>query len=497
MDVGRFFLGLGGEAFKVANYAVLPLWFTRTELAFVNAVASLSRFGNVIVNIISPRLATSYSINVALLPGNVLCILSILCVFSFQALEKYFQSKNQNQVAMFEMVPMNDDSNHEEVQRNSGEIEDATEESKNPLNATSTISTATKFTILTSEEDEDEDNDQLMERRTPASDVEEANDNEEERGESRRYNNFNKKLKHSYDENDDSGGQASVPSATGVAAVSSKFSVSSIFSVLSEFDSTYWLLLASCCLIYACMGPFNNIASSVLLERDYFKAIPSIPHLCQSSYNRPHYCPTSNDYQLPLPQNYSSYFPLTPEDIDCSLPEWKNGCTAEYCQRLTKALEKTSFIMSIPFFLYACFTVPLGRLSDRIGRRLELLLISSIVFFIAHLTLALGNTNAIFSMIGQGIGNCLFITVYWPILPLITDEKIFGKAYGLALSLQNTTYVVMPMILAKIFQESNQQYIPKVELVFVLTSFAGGLPILFLLYQKYCSSGSAVNSFRV
>jgi hypothetical protein len=205
-----------------------------------------------------------------LLPANVLCILSILCVFSFQALEKYFQSKNLNQIATFEMVPMNDDSNHEEVPRNrvdSGEIEDATEETRNPLNAISTATIATKFTILSSEEDEDdEDNDELVERRAPARDLEEDND-VEERGESRRHNNFNKKLKHSYDENDDSNGPASVPSSTGAAPVSS------IFSVLSEFDSTYWLLLASCCLIYACMGPFNNIASSVLLERDYFKAI--------------------------------------------------------------------------------------------------------------------------------------------------------------------------------------------------------------------------------
>jgi hypothetical protein len=88
MDVGRFFLGFGGESFKVANYAFLPEWFTTKELAFVTAIAALSRFGNVIVNILSPVLSTKYSIIVAVMPGNILCLLSVFMVVTLKLIER-------------------------------------------------------------------------------------------------------------------------------------------------------------------------------------------------------------------------------------------------------------------------------------------------------------------------------------------------------------------------------------------------------------------------
>ena len=36
----------------------------------------------------------------------------------------------------------------------------------------------------------------------------------------------------------------------------------------------FWVLVISCVVVYSCVLPFNNISSSLLLERDYFQAPP-------------------------------------------------------------------------------------------------------------------------------------------------------------------------------------------------------------------------------
>lgn len=58
--------------------------------------------------------------------------------------------------------------------------------------------------------------------------------------------------------------------------------------------------------IAGCVLPFNNIASALLLERNYFMEPPNQCHLqsggsCQSDGNQPVGCPTSSYYQPPLP----------------------------------------------------------------------------------------------------------------------------------------------------------------------------------------------------
>jgi len=37
----------------------------------------------------------------------------------------------------------------------------------------------------------------------------------------------------------------------------------------------FWVLVILCVVVYGCVLPFNNIESSLLLERDYFKSPPS------------------------------------------------------------------------------------------------------------------------------------------------------------------------------------------------------------------------------
>ena len=66
----------------------------------------------------------------------------------------------------------------------------------------------------------------------------------------------------------------------------------------------FWVLVMSCMIVYGCILPFNNIASSLLLERDYFMTPDSGCRLqyqgCQNATNQPIGCPSSEWYQVIL-----------------------------------------------------------------------------------------------------------------------------------------------------------------------------------------------------
>jgi hypothetical protein len=46
-----------------------------------------------------------------------------------------------------------------------------------------------------------------------------------------------------------------------------------------QLDKMFWILCLSCVVVYGCVLPFNNIASGILLERNYFTDPPSSCHL--------------------------------------------------------------------------------------------------------------------------------------------------------------------------------------------------------------------------
>ena len=45
-------------------------------------------------------------------------------------------------------------------------------------------------------------------------------------------------------------------------------------SDIKKFQPLFWLLSLSCVVVYGCVLPFNNVASGILLERNFFTAPP-------------------------------------------------------------------------------------------------------------------------------------------------------------------------------------------------------------------------------
>lgn len=292
-----------------------------------------------------------------------------------------------------------------------------------------------------------------------------------------------------------------------------------------KFGILFWLLTISCFVVYGCVLPFNNVASGILLERNYYKPAPSSCHLlhpdqCTSGYLQNGTNPSLSDisgglcsfgpYQAPLlpsSVNFTSsaseksgeweneayvYPNLTTHDIKCSDSFWNSACTSDYCAKESASTEKAGKVMSIPYLISALSSPPLGLLVDKIGRRAQIASLASGLLFIVHLTMAVSHSSPVLPLIGQGIAYSCYAAVIWPSVPLTVDKKFTGTAFGVITSVQNIGLALFPLMIASIYKASGDSYIPNVEFFFM--SCAGlGVAIGLLLNRLDHRHGRKLN----
>jgi len=243
---------------------------------------------------------------------------------------------------------------------------------------------------------------------------------------------------------------------------------------LMTFPFVFWILVTLCITVYGCITPFNNVASSFLLERDYFVKPDSSCQLqntmqCQSANNKPINCPMRTKalwYQPPLPSNYTS---AVISKIDCSLDQYSNAgsCTFYYCEALLNAEKEAGVIMSIPYFISAILSPIVGFLVDQYGYRAIVATCAPIAIIIVHTLLGFSKSNPIPPLVGQGLAYTGFASVLWPSIPLVIEEKYIGFAFGVLTSVLNIGSAAIPPIVALINTRSNHKYIPNVEVLFI------------------------------
>mmetsp|Transcript_1682 Transcript_1682/g.2961 ORF Transcript_1682/g.2961 Transcript_1682/m.2961 type:complete len:576 (+) Transcript_1682:21-1748(+) len=262
-----------------------------------------------------------------------------------------------------------------------------------------------------------------------------------------------------------------------------------------SFPLPFWILVVSCVVVYGCVLPFNNIASSLLLERDFFMEPPSSctlenPNECQLNGNNPVNCPSSKWYQPPLPYdlyiNDVYYAELQDSDIDCGDDEWSEdgACTYEYCKRQDDGIEQASFIMSIPYVISACLSPVLGGFVDRFGQRAVIATLAPLSLVVVHLLMAISDVSPIGPMVGQGIAYSAFAAVIWPSVPLVVEKRLTGLGYGVITAVQNAGLAGFPLVVATIYS-IDDEYIPKVEFFFVSLACLGVVVGLYLNYYDY------------
>lgn len=485
MLLGRTVYGFGGENISVATSTLTSKWFQGKELALSFGInLAVSRMGSVVNNLISPKLANQKGTPMAIWFGVLMNSISVVCAVVICVLTKRGERERERDR---QLVPLAADSLTDPLLEND---EARNEDSRNRTCTRSLDSDEERDIIHNDEHDDNQDRDE-QECRPDSEDVHiSANDQ--------------------LDDLDFIQSDVSTVVATNVNV---NESVSSSFTCLHhvrKFSTMFWLLSASCIVVYGCVLPFNNIASGILLERNYFTKPSSgcelkYPDQCTSGSLAPsdgnpaldssgNVCSTKEHSQPLLPtsihinvddgekekiRNYHwdndsyDFDSLSENDVDCGDAFWKDDCTKEFCDAQGRATEISGRIMSIPYILSATLSPFCGHIVDKIGLRAIIASMASLILICVHLSLALTDISPVLPLIGQGLAYTCYAAVIWPSVPLTVVEDSIGTAFGAITAIQNFGLALFPLIIAGIYTTSGETYIPNVEYFFVACAVAG------------------------
>ncbi len=469
MMVGRLIYGFGGESISVATSTLTSIWFQGKELALSFGInLAVSRMGSVFNNLVSPSIANSVSTPSAIWFGvgmNLLSVVAIGVIIHLTAIGERqcceggggSGQNNENgldalRAALLEDYEGSGDNNNL-VQTEEATDNDVAEQEK--ITTTTTTTTTTESIDHQREERQEEgpSHEEFCEELQP-----ESNDN----------------------------------------------SLCGCVHDIKNFSIMFWILSLSCIFVYGSILPFNNIASGLLLERNYFKTPPStctlaFPDQCTSGSLAPNggnpstdngtACPVDSNIQPVLPQSinvtsteenrndgwdhtYYEFEHLTPDDVDCGDKFWNAECTQNYCDAQRRATEKSGKVMSIPYILSAILSPFFGHIVDKVGFRAIIACLAPILLIIVHFTLALTDSSPVIPLLGQGIAYTLYAAVIWPSVPLTVGEESTGTAFGAITAVQNFGLALFPLLIAAVYSSDNS-YIPNVEFFFVGCAILG------------------------
>jgi len=253
---------------------------------------------------------------------------------------------------------------------------------------------------------------------------------------------------------------------------------------VGKFQSSFWLLTVCCLVVYGCVLPFNNVVSTILLERDYFKPQTSNkcallhPNYCQNSTNGVnHYCEDGHNWQVPLPDFVDK------DKVVCTDKDYKKStgdkCAHEYCDRENSASKTAATIFSIPYFMSATLSPFLGGAVDLIGGRALICFFSAATLVVVHSLLAFSSITPVVPMVGQGLAYSMFAAALWPSVPYLVPDKSVGIAYGVVTAVQNAGLAGIPLLVSAVY-EIDGAYIPKVEIIFIVFAASGALCAILL-----------------
>ena len=487
MLLGRTVYGLGGESISVAISTLNNKWFRGKELALSFGITvAVSRLGSVANNWLSPIVANERGTDVAIWLGVGMNCMSVLmaagiCWLTFSVEKSSSDEGDQLERSANQMLTealLDDDDMR---------LEDELGQDQH-----------SHQTILLTDAEHDHTCEEDALQQEADSLQQDANSNEGS---------------HDCDQSEAStvvtnNGTRLLDEANLATDALSPSSMLSCISHISTFGSMFWLISMSCIVVYGCVQPFNNIASGILLERNYFTARDA--NMCHLRYedqcSQGNLMPTANDavdsdgnachlgsYAQPvLPtsihiqasdenqdisskwDNDSYYFDnVTENDVDCSDAFWKDSCTSDFCSAQKKATELSGRVMSIPYLLSALLSPFCGHIVDKIGLRAVIASLASIILVCVHLSLAWMDSSPVIPLIGQGFAYVCYAAVIWPSVPLTVKEESVGTAFGAIVAIQNIGLALFPLIIAAVYTASDNKYIPNVEYFFAVCAVLG------------------------
>ena len=107
---------------------------------------------------------------------------------------------------------------------------------------------------------------------------------------------------------------------------------------------------------------------------------------------------------------------------------------------------QSNTLLMVPYICGGIFTPTLGYLSDRIGKRTQLLFLSTLCLIGAHYIFGWSHTPylavVIVALASLGMAFALFCAVIWPSFALVVEPRYLGTAYGIPTSFYNLMVTV-------------------------------------------------------
>jgi MFS family permease len=140
---------------------------------------------------------------------------------------------------------------------------------------------------------------------------------------------------------------------------------------------------------------------------------------------------------------YSAFFPFLKYATD--LLHNKFSLSTAISGRLT----------SIPVFCTVLFTPLFGWITDNRGKSASMMIYSSFLLIIAHLTLTFTQINPVVPMALLGVSFSLIPAAMWPAVSKIIAQNRLGTAYGIMFSVQNFGLWLFPILIGLILDKTN------------------------------------------
>jgi MFS family permease len=112
-------------------------------------------------------------------------------------------------------------------------------------------------------------------------------------------------------------------------------------------------------------------------------------------------------------------------------------------------------LTSIPIFSTVIFTPIFGWIADTKGKSASMMIYSSLLLIVAHLTLTFTMVNPIIPMALLGLAFSLIPAAMWPAVSKIIDQNKLGTAYGIMFSVQNFGLWLFPILIGLVLDKTN------------------------------------------
>ncbi|KAF1324104.1 Major facilitator superfamily, partial [Globisporangium splendens] len=286
-------------------------------------------------------------------------------------------------------------------------------------------------------------------------------------------------------------------------------------SDIKHFSMVFWMILVASVSIWGSVVPFQTVAGSILLERDFFRHPPPTCRRCgegnYASYTDCHEivpsCPAFPPYAWPLPnlsasckitrvidQLYCNTDPpfIADSEINCDNPIWRNGPKTQlFCEKKIIAERSASRVMSLPS-LISLFASPLSGFGiDHAGNRGVIAIGSSFLVATSQLGIAVSNMSIWVLLFVQGVSSCLYFAAIWPSIPYVVEEHHVGSAYGAIIALGNLVLAILPMGVAAVYR-IDERYLPNVQILLGLVGCCAFIASC-LLYRFDQMDGRVLN----